>query len=59
MSKVRPADAHDAGCLLVLCPKYAADAHDAGCWVVLYPKYAQLLLMMLAVWWCCVESTPS
>ena len=42
MSKVRPADAHDAGCLGVLCP-----------------KYAQLMLMMVDVWWCCVESTPS
>ena len=71
MSKVRPADAHDAGCLGVLCPKYAqlmlmmlavwvlskvhpADAHDAGFLVVLCR-----MLMMLAVWGFCVQSTPS
>ena len=48
-SKVRPADAHDAGGLGSLRPKRAQPG----------PKCAQLMLMMLAVWGLCVQSAPS
>ena len=43
MSKVRPAEAHDAGCLGVLCPKYAQ----------------LMLMMLALLGFFFVQSTPS
>ena len=52
MSKVRAADAHDAGFVGGFVSKESpADAYDAGCLMALCPKKAQLMVMMLAVWW--------
>ena len=50
MSKVRPADAHDAGCLGAFLSKVRpADAHDAGWCGALRPNYFHLMLTMPVV----------
>ena len=60
MSKVRPAEAHDAGCLGVLCPNYAQLMLMMLALLGFFcPKYAQLMLMMLAAWGFCVQRKPS
>ena len=51
VSKVRPADAHDAGCLVDLCPKYAQ--------LMLMMLAVWAFCVIRAVGGFCVRSTPS